>query len=426
MRKSLIALAAGISVVLTACGGGTPSTTESSAPAESKPAESAPAESESAPAESEAPKGEGSLVIWADETRIDAFKKLGEGFEAETGIALDVVQKPTADVKTDFISQAPTGQGPDLVVGAHDWLGEFVQNGVVAPVDFAAKADAFNPVAVQAFTQDGNVYGVPYAMENIALVRNNKMVQDTPATFDELIAQGKGVKGAEFPIVIQQGENGDAFHLYPLQTSFDAPVFKVDDKGDYTTELGMEGENGKKFAEYLQKLGKEKVLSADLGGDQAKQAFMDEKSPYMITGPWWTTEFKDAKMDIEVLPIPSAGGKPAAPFVGVQGVFVSSHSKNSLVANQFLDYIAGKEAQDTLYELGGRAPALTESAEAVDDPMLKGFDEAGKDGQPMPTLPEMGAVWEFWGGTEVAIINGKSPDAGAAWQQMNDNIKSKF
>lgn len=429
MRKSLIALAAGIAVTLTACGGGSADTTDTNT-AEGEETSSAAAEEEtSAAAEGESSEaaGEGgTLTLWADETRVDAFKEIGKAFTESTGVALDVVQKPTADIKTDFIQQAPTGQGPDLIVTAHDALGDVVQNGVVAPIDFASKADGFNPVAVQAFTLEGNVYGVPYALENIALVRNNELVKDTPATFDELIEQGKGVDGAEFPIVIQQGEQGDAYHLYPVQTSFGAPVLKTDENGDYTAELGMEGEEGVKFAEYIQKLGKDGVLSADLGGDQAKQAFMDGKSPYMITGPWWTTEFAEAGMDISVLPVPSAGGQPAAPFVGVQGVFVSSHSENQLLANQFADYMAGKEAQDKLYELGGRAPALTESAEAVDDELIKGFDEAGKDGQPMPSIPEMGAVWEFWGGTEVAIINGKSADAAEAWKTMNENIKAKF
>lgn len=423
MRKSLIALTASLAVALTACGGGTGSTSSQSADTKASTAASGTASTEA----SEAPVGgSGKLTLWADETRVAAFKEVGAGFKKETGVTLDVVQKPTGDIKTDFISQAPTGQGPDLIVTAHDAIGGFVQNGVVAPIDFAAKADAFNPVAVRAFTQGGNVYGVPYAMENIALVRNNKLTKDTPKTFDELVKQGKSIKGAKFPIVIQQGEKGDAYHLYPLQTSFGAPVLKVDAKGDYTAELGMAGEEGTKFAEYLQKLGKDGVLSADLGGDQAKQAFLDGKSPYMITGPWWTTEFKDAGMDISVLPVPSAGGKPAVPFVGVQGVFVSSKSKNQLLANQFIDYIARKEAQDKLYELGGRVPALTESAAAIDDELLKGFNEAGKDGQPMPSLPEMAAVWEFWGGSEVSIINGKSADAGAAWQTMIKNIQAKF
>ncbi len=425
MRKSLIALAAGVSVVLTACGGGTDEPAETAEPTAAESSAEA-TESPSGDASSEAPADGGTLTIWADETRVAAFQQLGEMFGEESGVTLDVVQKPTGDIGQDFIAQAPTGQGPDMIVTAHDGLGQLVENGVVAPIDFASKADLFNPVAVQAFTLEGNVYGVPYALENIALVRNNELVQDTPATFDELIAQGKAVEGAEFPIIIQQGPSGDAYHLYPIQTSFGAPVFVTDENGDYTTELGMEGENGNKFAEYIQKLGKDGVLSADLGGDQAKQAFLDGKSPYMITGPWWTSEFVDAGMDISVLPVPSAGGETAAPFVGVQGVYVSSYSENALPANQFVDFLSTKEAQDVLFEAGGRVPALIESAEAVDDELLQGFNEAGAEGQPMPVIPEMAAVWEFWGGTEVAIINGTSPDAAAAWQTMNDNIKAKF
>ena len=187
----------------------------------------------------------------------------------------------------------------------------------------------------------------------------------------------------------------------------------------------MGGAEGEAFATYLKKLADEKVLSSSIGGDQAKQTFLDGKTPYLVTGPWWTGDFTAAGLDISVLPIPSAGGQPSAPFMGVQGVFLSSKSENALLAGQFVDYLATKEAQDKLFELGGRTPALTESAEAVSDPILAGFGEAAKDAQPMPSIPEMGAVWEFWGGAEVAIITGKA-DPVKAWQDMVKNIESKF
>lgn len=82
MRKSIVSvLAAGVALSLAACGGtGSPATSESAAPAA------------------------GSLTIWVDETRIDAFKALGEDFVSASGVALDVVQKPTADIKTDFVA----------------------------------------------------------------------------------------------------------------------------------------------------------------------------------------------------------------------------------------------------------------------------------------------------------------------------------
>lgn len=372
----------------------------------------------------DAPEAAGTLTIWVDETRIDIFNTLGEDFEGETGIALDVVQKPSGDIKDDFIAQAPTGEGPDLIVTAHDALGDLTRNGVISPVELGDAVGAFTDVAAQAFTQDGQLYGVPYAVENIALVRNNEILSETPETFDELITQGQD-SDAEFPILIQQGENGDAYHMYPIQTSFGAPVFQTDENGDYTAELGMEGPEGLAFAEYLATLADEGVVNVNIGADQAKQAFLDGNSPYIITGPWWTGDFVADGLDISVLPIPSAGGQPSAPFVGVQGVFLSSQSDNALLANQFLDWVATPEVQTALYEDGGRFPALQEVADTVDDEILAGFGEAGELGQPMPSIPEMGAVWEFWGNAQVSILTGAA-EPEAAWTQMNENIKGSF
>ena len=217
-------------------------------------------------------------------------------------------------------------------------------------------------------------------------------------------------------MLIQQGDKGDAYHLYPVQSSFGAPLFKPD-----TTEIGMKGEAGEKFAAYIKKLTDEGVLSESIGGDQAKQAFLDGKSPYIITGPWWTGEFTKAGLDISVLPVPSAGGQPSAPFVGVQGVYLSSYSKNALLANQFLDYMAGDEAQKILQEKGGRLPALKSAAAAVTDPVLKGFEAAGESGQSLPAITGIDTVWSHWGSAELSILRGEDPVT--TWQQMIANVE---
>lgn len=410
MRRSIPVLAAvaGVALTLSACGdgGATGTGTGTTAPT------------------SAAPSLTGTLTMWVDETRIDSMKPIVEAFKEKTGVEVDLVQKISGDIRTDFVSQVPTGEGPDVIIGAHDWTGEFVNNGVVAPIELGDKASGFATSAVQAFTYDGQLYGVPYAIENIALVRNNDIVSDTKATtFDELVDEGKAA-GKKYPVVIQQGDQGDAYHLYPLQTSFDAPIFKQDASGSYTNELGLGGENGQKFATYLAKLGKDKVLSGSIDGDKAKNAFLKGETPYIVTGPWYTTEFTKAGLDISVLPVPSAGGSEAKPFVGVQGAFISAQSKNKLLANEFVvNYLTTEEVQTELYKSGGRLPALTAAADKVDDPVLKGFLAAGATGAPMPSIPEMGAMWAFWGTTQVQIINGQAKDPVAAWDKMVDNMQ---
>jgi len=410
MRRSIPVLAAvaGLALTLSACGNGGTTGTGTGTPA---PTSAAPALT-------------GTLTMWVDETRIDSMKPVVEAFKEKTGVEVDLVQKISGDIRTDFVSQVPTGEGPDVIIGAHDWTGEFVNNGVVAPVELGDKASGFATSAIQAFTYDGQLYGVPYAIENIALVRNNDLVSDTKATtFDELVDEGKAA-GKKYSVVIQQGDQGDAYHLYPLQTSFDAPIFKQDSTGSYTNELGLGGENGQKFAEYLAKLGKEKVLTGSIDGDKAKNAFLKGETPYIVTGPWYTTEFTKAGLDISVLPVPSAGGSEAKPFVGVQGAFISAQSKNKLLANEFVvNYLTNEDVQTELYKSGGRLPALTAAADKVDDEVLKGFLAAGATGAPMPSIPEMGAMWAFWGTTQVQIINGQAKDPAAAWDKMVDNMQ---
>jgi arabinogalactan oligomer/maltooligosaccharide transport system substrate-binding protein len=367
---------------------------------------------------------EGSLTMWVDDTRIDAMRPVVEAFTEQSGVDVELVQKATGDIGPDFVTQVPTGEGPDVIVSAHDGLGEWVNNGVVAPLELGEKADGFAESAVAAMAYDGQNYGVPISIENIALVRNDALLSETTATtFDELVAQAQGV-GQPFSVVVQQGEESDPYHLYPLQTSFGAPVFEQAADGSYTDTLAMGGEAGHAYAEYLAKLGQEKVLDLSVDGDKAKQAFLDGQAPYIITGPWNTTAFEEAGMDISVLPIPSAGGEPAQPFVGVQGVFISAQSENPVLANELVaNYLTTEEAQTMLYEEGGRLPALTASADKVEDPILQGFNEAGATGAPMPAIPAMSSVWSFWGATEAQIVGGQTADPAGAWDAMVANIQ---
>ncbi len=76
----------------------------------------------------------------------------------KTGVKVELTGKSVDDMKDDFIQQVPTGKGPDIVMGAHDWLGELSTNGVVAPIELGDSSEDYLPVALQAATYDGTVY----------------------------------------------------------------------------------------------------------------------------------------------------------------------------------------------------------------------------------------------------------------------------
>lgn len=158
-----------------------------------------------------------------------------------------------------------------------------------------------------------------------------------------------------------------------------------------------------------------------MDGDKAKSAFINGETPFWITGPWSIADIEKAGLEISVDQIPSAGGQPAAPFSGVQGFYVSSTSANPIVAAYFLlNYIATEEVQTQLYEVGNRTPALTAAADKAlaNDPITAGFAAVAAQAVPMPAIPEMNAVWTYWGKTQVEIISGKAKDPAKAWDDM--------
>lgn len=372
------------------------------------------------------------LTVWVDANRVEEMQDIAAKFEDDKGIKVELVQKEYGDVmRNDFIQQVPAGEGPDVMVGGNDWLGQLVQNGVVAPLELGDTAADFSDVAIGAMTYDEVTYGLPVSLENIALLRNTALASSTPATWDELIAAGQAVVAsgaAQYPVLVPSDPvDSDPYHLYPLQTSYGAPLFAFDaDNGYDTSELLVGSEGGNAFAAKLVEWGAAGIINTSITGDIARDEFAAGKSPFMLSGPWNLPAFQEGGIDYAIEAIPQAGPDAPTPFVGVQGFFVSSQSKNAIAANEFVvNYLGSEEAQLALYEAGGRPPALNSAFEiaSAENPDVGAFGEVGRTGVPMPSIPEMGAVWDNLGATQSALLNGTAGDPTEAWQAMTERLR---
>jgi arabinogalactan oligomer/maltooligosaccharide transport system substrate-binding protein len=367
----------------------------------------------------------GTLTVWVDAERVDALKGAAEAYTEETGVEVEIVGKDNSTIKDDFIQQVPTGEGPDITMGAHDWLGELSTNGVVAPLELGDSAADYLDVAINAATYEGTVYMLPYAVENIAVLRNADLVPEAATSFDDMIAKGQAA-GLTQPFVVEQGAEGNPYHLYPFQNAFGAPVFGSNDEGYDPTDLQLGNEGGVQFAQWLGSQGKTGtgVFNTDIDGDIAKQAFLDGTAAFWLTGPWNVGAALDGGVNVAIDPVPSPTGELASPFAGVKGFFVSSESENKVAANDFLvNYIGTEDVQLDLFEAGNILPALSAAAEsASSDPIIEGFATVGADAVPMPAIPAMGSVWQYWGIAEAAIINGEDPVA--TWNKLATDVQS--
>ena len=138
----------------------------------------------------------------------------------------------------------------------------------------SAVADGFNPVAVQAFTYDGKTYGLPYAIENIALVRNTDLVPEAPATFEEMMQIATDYKAAHaddptaLGLAVQIGAAGRRYHLQPFLSAFGGYIFAQNADGTYNPDdVGIDSAGGLATASWLQEQAAAGLLSADVTYD---------------------------------------------------------------------------------------------------------------------------------------------------------------
>ncbi|MEV4348666.1 maltose ABC transporter substrate-binding protein [Actinoplanes sp. NPDC049596] len=351
------------------------------------------------------PAAASELVIWADDKRSDALKPFADKFGAENGVTVKV-QAISKDQQTTFVTASQQGSGPDVMVGAHDWIGNLVQNGAIDPVQLSAdQTGGLAANALKAVTFNGQTYGVPYALENLALIRNTDLAPKAPSTIEEARK-----------LCVQVGQNGDAYHLYPLYSSAGGYLFGTTADGDYDPkDLGVGKPESVAAFKKIATLGEKGsgALKRSITLENSIATFTSKKCAYLISGPWAITDVKKAGIKYDISPVPGfAGGKPAQPFLGVQTFYVASKGKNKALAQEFVtNYVTTPELAVALYQAEPRPPALTAAFDQVKgaDPDLQKFIDAGKNGIPLPAIPEMAAIWDPFGKAEAAVVGGADP-----------------
>ena len=357
-----------------------------------------------------------SLTIWAD----DKYSRAIKDSAAKWGELNDVqvnVQAVSKDLQTVFVTAAQAGKGPDLVMGAHDWIGNLVQNGTIDPLQLTDDTRAaFDPLAIKGVTYNGQIYGIPYAIENVVLFRNTDLAPQAPRSMEELIAKGEELKAAgkvSEIMALPVGANGDAYHMYPIYTSGGGYLFGKGAEGDYDPkDLGLAKPEAAKAFEKISELGEkgEGALKRSISPDNVTSIFTGKKTAFMLSGPWQIPDVQKSGVKYAISPIPGfQGGKEARPFVGVQAMYVASKGRFKSLAQEFAtNYFIQPEVAVALYKADPRPPPLKAAFAEVSktDPDMAKILAAGKDGDIMPAIPEMATVWDPLGKAQSAVVGG--------------------
>ncbi len=434
MKKRYLLMAIFIiaSLVLAACA---PEAPPEAPPAEEveveEPVVEEPEEIEE-PEEVEEPVDGPTILIWADEIRSPYIEDIVGQYAQDLGIQIQVSQMGFGDVRDQMGVAGPAGEGPDIFIGAHDWLGELVANGLVAEIDLGEKeADFFGP-ALDAFTYQGVLLGMPYATENIAFFCNPDLLEEyadgeRPTTWDEVfelsatIQENSGGEATAWTI-----QTNDPYHLFPLMTAYGGYIFGVTEEGYDPQDVGLDSEGSLAAAQWLEEMAEAGYVEPGVDYDTMHTLFEQGQVACIGTGPWALGRIRESGVAYTIGQYPAGDDTNGRPFLGVQGFLVSAFSENQLLAQTLLNEVfASTEFMEALYEADPRPSAWLPLREATDDPDLAAFAEAGQEGLPMPAIPEMSAVWTAWGDAQELVISGVESGE-AAFTTAAEQVRSQI
>ena len=285
-----------------------------------------------------------------------------------------------------------------------------VENGTAATIDLGDKADSFLPNAIDGFTYNGELYGLPLAVENIGFFRNTDLAPEAPATWDEVAEIGMALfdEGAVDSAI---GLPDLTYNIYPVFTSFGGYIFGRDEAGSFTIEdIGMNNEGMVAGLTWVESLVEAGIVSSNIDWEASHVLFETGRSAFIMTGPWAINRFDTAGVPyaISAFPAAEAGGEPGYPFLGVQGIVVNANKENALLAQIFaVDFLATEDNFQAIFDAEPRPSAWASIFESASDPNTAGFNAAGVNAVPMPSIPAMGFVWDAWVDAGSLVVQGE-------------------
>jgi maltose/maltodextrin transport system substrate-binding protein len=367
----------------------------------------------------------GELLVWINGDKgYRGLAEVGKKFEKDLGIPVKVEAPEGATDK--FQAAAQTGKGPDIVLWAHDRIGEWADAGLLKPLtvsdDFKA---GFIPMSWDAVTHNKQIWGYPLALEAVSLIYNKKYVTgNPPAQLSEISAFAKELKTKSPNVVAILWDYDTPYFTWPFLASGGGYPFK-EVAGSYDTkDIGVANEGAVKGLKEVVDL-----ITAGIMPKGASYSVMEQKMnsgelAMMISGPWAWANLRKNGIDFGLAPVPGVGGNPGKPFVGVLTALINRSTPNADLAAQFIEkYICTADGLKTIdADVPIGVPALKSLYDemAAKNPLIKVTYDNAQNGVVMPNIPQMGKFWSSMASAFQIATNGQaSPEAALADAKKN-------
>ncbi len=366
-----------------------------------------------------------SVLLWHaySGAELEALEAAVADIQREQGIEIRLVAVPYEAFADKLTAAIPNGNGPDIFIFAHDRIGHWKANHLIEPLEYyvdSAIADRFAFEAISALSYDDSLYGLPLAVKSVALFYRTDLVKEPPTETDQLFAMKERYAGdfSGYPLVYENT------NLYPHASwlhGFGGSLFTAEGRQSVATPEAVAA------LEFARKLDRDGIVPGGVDGRMVATLFNEGKAAMAISGPWFQHDINDGvPWSVTTLPAVSATGLPAKPFLGVEGVLMSSRATDKDKAFRAIELLtrdaaAIRRAKSARQVVPNRA--AYEDVELASDAALMAFRAQLDSSVPMSAAPAMRSVWTPYQTALLKVID-QDQDVADALRSAESEIQS--
>ena len=361
-------------------------------------------------------------VFWAEYDGLtpEFAQSLEAAFEeAYPEIDLNIVSTPWDQLHDKLITSLGAGQAPDLSVIGTRWLIEFMEMGVVEPIEQHLGAEVLGniPESIMEGKLDNTLYGLPVAIGPRIMFYRSDLMDKAPETFEEVLEMAKKINnppdmyGVGLAAKVHAELTDFAYYFYGNGGEF----FEMTPEGKFG-KCTVNSEAGVKALEFMNTLANvEKVTQPSFLGDaraEVQDIFVSGKLGLFMSGGFTGAILDQRGVEFGWAPavIPHFEGKPSAPLFITDTIVMFNSSKSKAEAGKFLDFFYQDEWRLQFDKLTGFPPVTKSLGDDphFQNPVAQVMVKSMEGSKPWPLIAEWPECTEvIWNAVSLTLLGEK-------------------
>jgi ABC-type glycerol-3-phosphate transport system substrate-binding protein len=355
---------------------------------------------------------------WSGDEVAALWTIIGLFQQSYPNVGFDLIYVPADQLQDKFASEAYLGGGPSILLAPAEWGPGFAKSDLL--VDFTSYVNpdflaTLNPAALGTGHYQGELISLPYALHGVLMYRNQSIIAQSAATYDQLVALSHTVtRVGAVGAAIDRGIFFSGANLEGLGGRL------MDENGNpaFNNPIGIQ------WLDLLKSFDQLGITTFNSNRD--RQLFEQDKAGIILETSGNMNALRNAigSDNLAIDHWPTIGQGHLSGYVMANSVFLNANLSGDDLASAlaFTGYFLAPQVQTVMAEVGQIPSGLNVT---VRDRLIGQAMAAFSNGETFPINPEAQVYWSVLESSLLDVFSGRV-DPATALQQASDVINERL